>query len=233
MPIGTFPQGLNDLPVTHWMQGRGALGIQYPPLWHVWFDDFDKFTAGDWVITTTEAGANSATEAIGDADGGVLVLTNDIADNDLDFLQSTAELFTVVVGKKLYFETRLKINEVIQVDAIFGLQVRDTTALAVSDGVFFQTDDGDALLDFHSMASSVDTAITGVHTLVADTFAKFAFYWDGVSSILVAVNDVVVGSLNNVVPPTTELTVSFGHQQGEATNAKILSIDYIFVAKER
>ena len=229
----SFPGGVNNLPLTHWMQGRDALETPYPTRWSSWFDDFTKYTAGDWVITTTEAGAGDATEALADADDGILLITNDVADNDLDFLQTVGELFTFESGKKFYFEARFKVNEVIQHDFFIGLQIRDTTALAVSDGVFFQSDDGDALLDFHSMSGSADSAATGVHTMVADTYVTVAFYYDGATSIQASVNNTVVATLTAVTPPTTELTVSFGTQAGEITNVKTMSVDYIWAAKER
>ena len=228
-----FPNGFNNLPSTHWMASRDALAIPYDARWHVWFDDFTKYTAGDWVITTTEDGGNSATEALGDANGGTLVLTNDIGDNDLDFLQTVGELFTFASGKEMYFEARFKVVEATQNEFIIGLQVRDTTALAVSDGVFFQNDDGDTALDFHSMASSVDSAATAIHTMVDNTYITVAFYYDGGTTILAAVDDVVVATLSAVTPATTELTVSFGHQTGEATNVKVMTLDYILVAREK
>ena len=58
-----------------------------PIKYHVYHEDFDKYTASDWVITTTEAGGGDATEALADGDGGLLVITNDAADNDSDELQ--------------------------------------------------------------------------------------------------------------------------------------------------
>ena len=58
-----------------------------PTKYHLFHEDFDKYTAADWVITTTEAGSGAATEALAAGDGGLLVITNDDADNDADFLQ--------------------------------------------------------------------------------------------------------------------------------------------------
>lgn len=228
-----FPNGFNNLPSTHWMAGRDALPVPFDARWYVWFDDFTKYTAGDWVIQTTEAGGNSATEALGDANGGTLVLTNDINDNDLDFLQTVGEIFTFESGKEVYFEARFKAVDATQTEYIIGLQVRDVTALAVADGVYFQKDDGDTALDFHSMSGSVDSAATTVHTMVTDVFVTVAFYYDGGTTILAAVDDVLVATLSAVTPPTTELTVSFGHQTGEATNVKVMTLDYILVARER
>ena len=202
--------------------------------WHKFFDDFDKFTAAEWTITTTEAGAGDATEAIGDADGGVLVITNDAGDNDLDFIQSLNETFKFEVGKRLYFEARFKVLEVIQCDVRIGLIIKDTTLLDVTDGIYFGTDDGDALLDFSVEKNNTATLTAGVATLVANTFITVGFYYDGSSSdIDIIVNGETVGSsvLTNMVDDE-ELAITFGIQNGEAV-ANVLSIDYILAMKER
>jgi hypothetical protein len=201
---------------------------------HTFFEDFDKYTAGDWTLTTTEAGAGDATEAIGNIDGGVLVITNDAADNDLDFFQLTKETFKFVVGKKMFFKCRFKILEVIECDMRLGLMITDTTQLDVTDGIYFGTDDGDALLDFSVEKNNTATLVAGVATLVADTFVTVGFYYDGESSdIDYFVNGDTVGSvaLTNMVDDE-ELAVSFGIQNGQAV-ANVMTIDYIVVKKER
>jgi hypothetical protein len=205
-----------------------------PTDYHVWFDDFDKLTAADWTITTTEAGAGDASEAISNADGGVLLITNDAADNDADFFQWTKETFKFVSGKRLYFAIRFKTSDATQSDIVAGLQITDTTPLAVTDGIYFRKDDGDANLDFVVVKDSTATTQTAFSTLANDTWVKLAFYYDGSGSdIDVLVNDEVVASsvLTNV-PDDEELTISFGIQNGEAV-AKTMSVDYIMVARER
>ena len=224
----SFPDGLNNLPNSHWMRGRDRLPVPYPPVWSSWFDDFMSYTAGDWVVTEV----SDSTQAMGDADDGVLVLTTLTTEDDAAHLQSVGEVYTFQSGKEVYFEARLKIGDATQSDFVIGLQVRDTTPLAtMTDGMFFQKDDGDALLDFHSMASSADTASTGVHTVVDDTYMKLAFYYDGGTQVLVSVNDALVATVT-ATPSTTELTVSSAVQAGSAA-ADVLSVDYIWVAKER
>lgn len=198
-----------------------------------YFNDFLDYTAGDWTITTTEAGVGSASEAVGDAANGVLVITNDAADDDADFLQLANETFAFVSGKKLYAAMRFKLSDATQSDFVFGLQITDTTPLAVTDGIYFQKDDGDALLDFHVVKNSTATDVTALATLEDDTYVKVSFYYDGGDKIVCYVDDVVVGSAAVTNAPDDEaLTVSFGVQNGEAV-AKVLSVDYIRVMAER
>ena len=77
------------------------------------------------------------------------------------------------------------------------------------------------------------TTKTGVATLVADTFVDLAFYYNGVDAIEYAVNGVKVGTaVVTNLPDDEDLTITFGIQNGEAV-AKTMTIDYIFVSKER
>ena len=214
----------------------GQTGIPDPTSWHVFMDDFDRFAAGDWTITTVEAGAGSATEALTDADGGVLLITNDAADDDSDFFNKVGESFLLEAGKKAAFKARFKVSDATQSDFVMGLQITDTTPLAVSDGIWFQKDDGDALLDVYCGKSSGagTTSATAIATVVADTYLTVGWAYDGKGSLRYFVNDVQLGTLDasSTYLPDTELTVSFGIQNGEAV-AKTMSVDYVCVMKER
>lgn len=219
-------------PATH-IFGR-APNFWDPTVWHVYFNDFDNYVAGDWTITTTEAGGGDATEALTDADGGVLLVTCDVADNDNDFFQKKGESFLFVAGKPMLFGMRFKVNDATQIDFVMGLQITDTSPLAVTDGIYFRKDDGDALLDFVVIKDSSATTATGIATVADDTYLSVEWYYDGGQYIHYGVNGVELGkSVITNVPDNEELTVSFGLQQGEATNAKIMSADYILAAKMR
>lgn len=201
--------------------------------WTEYWNDFLDYTAGDWTVTTTEGGSGSATEAVGNLAGGVLVVTNDDADDDRDFFQFAKETFKYISGKRLYFGARFKASDATQSDIVFGLQITDTTPLAVSDGIWFQKDDGDTNIDFHVAKDSTQTDVTAVGTLADDTYIKVEFYSDGSGPIFIYVDGVEVGSaaITNA-PDDEELTISFGIQNGEAA-AKVLSVDWIRVAQER
>lgn len=225
-----FPGGVTNVAKSAPM---GSLGMPDPTSWHVYFNDFDTFTAADWTITTVELGAGSASEALTDADGGVLLITNDAADNDSDFFQKVGESFLFAAGKKLLFKARFKVSDATQSDFVMGLQITDTTPLAVSDGVYFQKDDGDASLDFHVTKNSTSTDATAIATVSDDTYLTVAFAYNGKDEIKYFVDDVHLGTAATTNLPDDEvLTVSFGIQNGEAV-AKTMSLDYIAVAKER
>jgi hypothetical protein len=223
----------------------GMFGMPDPTKWHVYFNDFDHFATADWTITTTEAGAGSATEALTDANGGVLLITNDAADDDCDWFQKVGESFLLASGKKAVFKARFAVSDATQCDWVMGLQVTDTTPLAaggdgVTDGIFFQKDDGDTNIDFYVQKNSTtgqltSTAITTA--AAADTYMSLAFYFDGKRYVECYKDDALVYTADltatlSTYLPDTELTISFGIQNGEAV-AKTMSVDYIFAAIER
>lgn len=232
-----YPSGVTTVDASNPL---GQFGLPDPTAWHVWFDDFDNFEADQWIITTTEAGAGDASEVISSADGGVLLITNDAGDDDADFFQwsgddasGAVETFKFVSGKKLFFKARIQVSDATQSDFVIGLQITDTTPLAVTDGVYWRKDDGDANLDFVVIKNSTATTATAASTAVTATWMTLAFYYDGKDGIRYYKDDVHLGTsaLTNL-PDDEELTISFGIQNGEAV-AKTMRVDYIFVAKER
>lgn len=199
---------------------------------HVFFDDFDTFAAADWTITTTEAGSGSATEALANADGGVLLLTNAAGDDDRDFLQKVGESFKLEVGHRLWFGARLKVSDATQSDWVMGLQITDTTPLAVSDGIYFRKDDGDTQIDFVVVKDSVATTVTSVGLNADDTYVVIGFTYDGVGKVVPFVNGAAGSAVTTNLPNDEELTISFGIQNGAAA-VKTMSVDYVYAAKER
>jgi len=218
--------------------GGTALGTYVqsdPTSCHTWFDDFDDYVAAEWTITETGTG----TRAVGNLDGGVLVITNAAADDDANFLQwsgatnaATVETWKFEAGKELWFKARFKLSDATQSDFVMGLQITDTTPLAVTDGLYFLKADGSATLNLLATLNSTSTT-TAVGTLVSDTYVTVGYHYDGYSNIEVFLNDTrVANSVTTNLVTDEELTISFGVQNGEAV-AKVLSVDYIFVSKKR
>jgi|TARA_R100000458_G_scaffold59019_1_gene68432 hypothetical protein len=203
-------------------------------LFYQYSNDFMTYNSGDWTITTTEAGSGNASEALTSQAGGALLITNDDADNDLDFLQLKGESFKLSSSKRAYFEARFKVSDATQSDFVMGLQITDTTPLATTDGVFFIKDDGDTNLDFIVEKDSTSTDTTAIHTMVDDTFVVVGFFIDpNTSQVSYFINSSdPVGVVNTNLPDDEELTVSFGIQNGAAA-AKTMTVDYVNVICER
>ena len=212
----------------------GKLKAPAPHKYHTYFNDFDTYLASDWTITTTEAGTGSATEALADGDGGLLVLTNAAGDNDLDFLQLVKEGFKYEAGKQLAFNIRFKTNDATQTDIVAGLQVTDTTPLDVSDGVFFLKEDGATTISFIVEKDGTQSTLSLPNSLADDTFMTLGYVYDPKDQKFHVFQDNVLAGtvVNTNAPDDEELTVSFGVQNGEAV-AKTMTIDYVGAMKER
>lgn len=229
-----FPNGVTNVSKNNPL---GQFGMPDPSKWHLYFNDFDHYVAGDWTITAVGTG----TSALTDIDGGALLITASALDNDGRQHQKVGESFLLAAGKRAVFKARFKVSDATQSDLFIGLAVTDTTLLGatagdgVTDGIFFQKDDGSTSLIAYCQKDTTtgQNSLTAA-TLVTDTFVTVAWAYNGVDSAEVYVNDVQVGTLSatSTYLPDTELTVSFGLLNGEAA-AKTMTIDYVLAAVER
>jgi|TARA_R100001460_G_scaffold10962_6_gene25705 hypothetical protein len=212
----------------------GKLKAPAPHKYHTYFNDFDTYLASDWTITTTEGGSGDASEALADGDGGLLLITNDDADNDNDFLQLVKEGFKYETSKQLAFNIRFKTNDATQTDIVAGLQLTDTSPLDVTDGIFFLKEDGAATISFIVEKDSTQSTLTLPNSLADDTFMTLGFVYEPKDQKFhVFQNNVLAGTVVSTnAPDNEELTVSFGIQNGAAA-AKTLTVDYIGASKER
>lgn len=228
--VTRFPNGVTNVNDVNLFADMAQLD---PTKFHTFFDDFDTYTAGDWVVTETDAGA---TQALTAGDGGLLLVTNSAADDDLVALQKTPAAFTFTAGKKAFFRCRFKVSDATQSDVVIGLQVVDTTPLDVTDGVYFLKADGSTAVSVvcRKNATTGSTSASSIATLANDTFITLGFAYDGEGKVAYEVNGAVVGSLDasSAFLPDAACTVSFALQNGEAA-AKTMTLDYVFVAKER
>ena len=212
----------------------GKVKAPDPTKYHMYHNDFDTYLASDWTITTTEGGSGNASEALGDGDGGLLVITNDDADDDNDFLQLVKEGFKYEAGKQLAFKARFKTSDADASDVVMGLQLTDTTPLDVTDGIFFLLTDGSTTLQFIVEKDGTQSTLDLSTAMADDTFMSVGFvYTPADQKFHVYQNNVEVGTVVNTnAPDDEELTVSFGIQNGAAA-AKVLTVDYVTAMKER
>lgn len=228
MATTNLPNGVTNVEE---YKGLGTYLAPDPSRVHQWFDDFDSYTAGNWTVTETQAGA---TQAIVDADGGVLALVNSAADNDLNQIQWAKETFRLAANKQTWIKARFKISNATESDVLVGLYITDTSPVASkpSDGFYFQKLDGSTSLTFECGVNSTYTSTT-VATMANDTYVVVAAYYNGYDRIELYLNDQKVAtSVATNLCTDEDLAVSLAVQNGDA-NARTLSVDYLLVSEER
>ena len=233
-----FPNGVSNR-----TKGHPLFNYPYldPSKYYTYFDDFFEYHSGIYTITTTEAGSGNASEAITSGAGGQLLITNDDADNDLDFFQLKGESFKWDSSKRMFFSARFKTNDATQSEIVMGLQITDTTPLDVTDGIFFLKVDADTKPDLIIEKDNTSTlSILEMDAMEDDTFVTLSFEYDpldvatGGAVFRAYQDDVQVGEITGTTnaPDDEDLTISFGIQNGEAA-AKTMTIDFILAAVER
>ena len=205
-----------------------------------YFSILDEFSTGSpfetnadsYVITTTEAGAGSATEVLQDANSGTLLITNAAGDNDLDSIQSIKEHVKLTASKKTVAFARFKVSDATESDVLVGWVIRDTTPLTNTDGLYFIKGDGQEDYKFIANMNSTITSVSSVATGADDTYVTLGFECDGTTSCTPYVNGTAGTAITTNLPTDEELCLTVHIQNGEAV-AKTATVDYWFVQQER
>lgn len=211
-------------------------GMPNPFKYEVLAEDFMTYTAAQWTITETQAGATQAISA-GES-GGVLLLTNSGADNDLNSIQRvasgvTGEHFRWSSDRDSFFICRFKYDSATLGELVLGLQITDATPLDVTDGIFFLKADGSATISLVVEKNNTSTT-TAAGTVVASTYHEVAWFYnadDGLFHIFFDGQEVGTSVATNA-PDDEDLTVTLAQQNGSAA-VRVLSIDYFMSAKKR
>lgn len=210
----------------------GQMMFPDPTLFHTYFNDFDTYVAGDWVVTETDS---AATQALTAGNNGLLLLTNTATENDLLLLQKTPAAFAMTAGKKAWFSIRFQSNDVDENDYIAGLVIVDTTPFDATDGIYFQSDDGSSSVSIICRKNATTGSTSAVVGTIADaTNVALQWYYDGAGKLYYGKDGTPVGVIDvaNYLPDATNLTVTFGIQAGEAA-ANTMTVDYVLAAVER
>lgn len=134
-----------------------------------------------YTTTLVEGGANDTTVALkAGADGGVLLITTDVAENDGANIQALGEAFKPASTNQVYFGIRLKISEATQSDFLFGLCITDTDLLGgMTDGIYFRKADGTTTMAFVLEKDSTETSTNYGTAIAAATWYTLEFLWNG------------------------------------------------------
>lgn len=238
----------------------------------VMFDDFtgnfsqETNQAAGVSVTTKKSIVHGGWSAFTDNDAGNTVTQNASAPYGVVELNVAADNFQTTLawggnaaaagqivfeaGKKVWFETRVKINSV--TDSKSGAFVGfGEEALCVATGILADagtlTDkdligfhrleaDGDKLDIIHNTASGggVTSLATDAITLVADTYVKLGIYCDGTTVYFYADGTQVASvALTATNVPDGEEMVLYYSIGGLAVEASTLSADWVKIAQER
>jgi len=189
----------------------------------VFFDHFPVYTAAQWTVTAP----NSGTAAMTDRNGGWLLLTTGNADTNNVALQTTGEIIRFAPGRKVWFEIRIEAADATGPGITAGLQIRDTSPLDVTDGVFFIKAKAATAVSFVVEKDSTLTTVTNVATMANDVPIILGFYYDGANRLEYRVNRQTVGTaaVTNLVDDE-DLCVSFAIENGSAA-VKTMRVDYV------
>ena len=232
MPTTRFPNGVTNVAPA---SPLAEFGAPSPFKFHSYFNDFDVFTAGDWTITVVDGGTDSAqVTSVADADGGVLTVTTNNADNDNVCLEAQGESWKFEAGKKLWLAARFSVSDADDSDLVIGLHSTDTNpfSTAPAQRAWFALTEGAATLTFNVDNNTVDASSGTVVTLADATMVEVAAYYDGATTITLYANGAKAGEMTGVAIPATELALGFAVQTGAAA-VRTMLVDYLFVAKER
>ncbi len=209
-------------------------------------NDFETLPdlTNNWTHTTLNAGTVALVSGAAGGIFGAITQTNAAGIADNSFLQMKSDAFLPVAGKKMWFKCRFKVSDATKAALAIGLQVIDTSPLAVTDGIWFYKAATDAKLNFVMQKAAIPvagtnqidlSAIDASGTIVADTFIVLGWYYDGNGNTEVYINDVKIYTFIDPTAtylPDVQLAISLGIQNGEAV-AKVLTTDYVFAAIER
>lgn len=224
----SFPNGINMEDNSSFMS---SLPVPIDTDWIVYFEDFHTYTAADWTVTET----GSATQALTDAAGGKLLITNAASDNDSSESQLVGESFLFDSSKEIYFKAVFQVSDATDADWVIGLAATDTTVIdGTNDGVYFKSDDGDANVDFVVTKDGTATTTAAIATHSDATELTVEFYYKNNVLHYKVTGATTAGGTSAVtnLPDDEELTITFGIQNGEAV-AKTMTLDYILCVAER
>ena len=216
-------------------------------------EDGQKFSEtadkGEWFKSSTDGSAGTADicNVADDGPGGILVLTCNDADADLESLQLNGESFKLAAGKPLWFEAKVALLDIDKCDFFIGLAITDVDILGgVTDRVGFQNlHDGNikAMVEQNSTEKLEDTLVDIADCAAIANFGtvgvKLGFFWDGDNTVTFYVDNVLKNSMTDngttiVIPddealsPVIEIKTHTG-----AAAVQTVWTDYISIVQAR
>lgn len=162
-------------------QTMAQAGILDPTWAHVYHNDFDTYTAGDWTVTKVGTG----TAALAAVDGGQLLLTTTTGAADAVYNQLTAASFKAVAGKDIFFKFSGILSEIANSVLYAGLINTSATPLAPTDGIWISKPTGSGALQLNLTIGSATQVIAfpAAAAIVAATAFEVGFHVDYLGNV--------------------------------------------------
>jgi hypothetical protein len=219
-------------------------GFPDPSFAHTYFNDFDTYSPGDWIVTKVGTG----TQGPNSADGGQLLLTTTAGAADANFMQIYQPGFAISGNKDAFFKFAGVISDVTNSVFYAGLLGATATPLAATDGVFIRKLTGSGALQLVSAIGGVSTVVNfpANELLVNGAAFEVGFHIDPQNNIEAFFNPTTgqtsrptggapfgrsVSLLGNTITPVLT-TPSFGHLNSTAA-ARTLGVDYVLASVHR
>lgn len=197
-------------------------------------DDFVYELDTGWTVVK-DSGA--AVAIVADTVGGELAITSAATtDNDGGSVQGN-EIFAVAADKNMFFQTRIKNNDVDQSDICVGFTVNFATnpenMLTATDRIVFQVDDGDASINCITEKDGTATTTDSGVDMADDTYVKLGIACSGTGKVEFFINDKLVATHSTNIPDDENLAIAAMSLSGSASGTRATTIDYLMGARTR
>ena len=197
-------------------------------------DDFVYELDTGWVVVK-DSGATVA--IVADTVGGELAITSaGTTDNDGGSVQGN-EIFAVAANKNMFFQTRIKNNDVDQSDICVGFTVNFATnpenMLTATDRIVFQVDDGDASILCKTEKDGTETSTDSGVDMADNTYVKLGIAVEGTGKVEFFINDNLVATHSANIPDDENLAIAAMSLSGSASGTRATTIDYLMGAGTR
>jgi hypothetical protein len=221
-PLGNYP-----LPDPFHTSGTSGLDVA------TFSNDF--FTIGSTTLDWTIVGSSS-TFTITSGVGGIALVTPG-GTTTTTTVASTHSGFQLTAGYKFWYVCRIKMSAISSTKAFtFGLQKGAGATGSATDGLWFTKPASSTSLNLISeVDGTTTTLVTGVTTVVADTYLEVGFYYDGTDLLVYSDHNLIARISSPTIGATATtltdelLNVAFNVVP---TATDTLSIDFVLAAQE-
>jgi hypothetical protein len=235
----------------------GNLPIPSPLPVYGYSNDFSTYAAGDWVVTSTGAGASALTDGL----AGQITLTTGATTTNYQSMELAKKSFYLTPGYASWFNILFKLGDVAHTLLLAGWVDTLAGPNTPGTGIYFSKTDASTTLNLILNNAGTKTTMT-VGTVAADTWYNVGWYYNGkslptisafssIGSTLPVMSEgfqvygghsvIAAGANSNLGTPLTNLpastvghTMAFGISTGTNT-AHTLIVDHVasFMAVNR